>query len=530
MCPSPASSQPDQQPWWASGGGYAILPQPYRAAWADEPLPDAVAQAARLPGGTPLGALDGRLARACDDAARLEPVVGHVVQLFTQRVHRRPRSPLARRRIAPGPWPEGLDPWQVPFSLRTRSLLERHGRLGDTGWLARASAADLGGIRLCGPLTVLEVAAILERHLAPRAATADAGTERLETALEAVVRGTVAEGNVERMLRRLGWDGEGVRTLQQVADDAGVTRERIRQIETSLKARLRAETRLPVLDRAIAALDDAVRTEAEADGVEVLRAAGVTALAFKPRGVLTAAEVFHREVGFEVDQDDERTIRRRLSPEQTIPMNHALHELGRELGAVMSLAEFLEGTAARGGVVDAGTARLFLSRRQRLEWLDERREWFWQRQTQGHPGVEHGIHKVLAVSGRIPSAELGRALAHKSRLWPRQLPVEAIEGLCRTAGLCVEDGMVWSPAPIDPAAVLSPNELAVYTGLRESGGVMPVHELRGGTEIASSTLSTLLGQSPIVERGPGDLVVLVSSRRPRSRAQAAPAAQAPILS
>ena len=497
---------PRVQNWWAPG--YPLLPQPYRAAWVDEPLPGELIAEAGLPADMTLGRLDQHVWVEADHPDRLGAVADHVAALFTQRVHRRPRSPLAERRIAAGPWPPDLDPRQLPFSLRTRSLLERHGRLDDTDWLTTTTAGDLGALRLCGPLTVLEVAAVLEHHLVPRSDPHPRAD--LEAALTHIVRGVIAERNVVRMLRRLGWDGGGGCTLQAVAAEAGVTRERIRQIESALLTRLHAETRVPVLDRAIQALDEAVRGGRHADGAQVLLDARLTSRPFLPYGVLSAARVFDRPVGFEVDADG-RTIRRPIPPDLSGAMFEALLDLRRRIGHVASVGEFLAAVQAAGRATDEDSVRQFLERRQRLEWLDAEHSWFWIRQPAGRNRLEQDIRKVLSVCGRVEAGTLVRALARNPRAWPRPIPTEAVVGLCLATGLCVEDGMVSSRVPIDPAEALGPNELLVVKKLQDRGGALSMTKLRCGTEVPPGALNALLAQSPLLERTADDVVRLVGA-------------------
>ena len=127
-------------------------------------------------------------------------------------------------------------------------------------------------------------------------------TEKLEESLLHLIRTTMSDRYIEAITMRLGWDGLGGTTLEEAAKIAGVTRERVRQIQKRLKEELSAVTYLPALDRAIATLDQAAETF-EQDAALLLRREGVVYDSFLPAGVVSAAEMLNRSYRFEIGSD-----------------------------------------------------------------------------------------------------------------------------------------------------------------------------------------------------------------------------------
>ena len=87
-------------------------------------------------------------------------------------------------------WPSNVDPTLLPFSQRTRNALSRSGRLGDTDWLARATAAEFFALRGIGARSLLDFATVVEAH--SNAANASDREARDDTVNEASPSGAAA--------------------------------------------------------------------------------------------------------------------------------------------------------------------------------------------------------------------------------------------------------------------------------------------------------------------------------------------------
>ena len=102
----------------------------------------------------------------------------------------------------------------------------------------------------------------------------------------------LCEGHPNRaraMAMRLGWGGEKPSTLEEAGAALGVTRERVRQIETPIRAKLQLRPIfMPALDRALDfLLEHAPITLSEAR--QALWRAGLTERGWDPRSILAAA-------------------------------------------------------------------------------------------------------------------------------------------------------------------------------------------------------------------------------------------------
>jgi hypothetical protein len=117
--------------------------------------------------------------------------------------------------------------------------------------------------------------------------------------LEAELKQILGRARVVRISMRLyGFDGRGGTTLRQLASETGLSYERIRQLSTCLiREKAAGPPVTPALDRAIAII--AKRAPAPAERFERhLAAAGHRRRAFRLEGVINAAKVFGRPVGF----------------------------------------------------------------------------------------------------------------------------------------------------------------------------------------------------------------------------------------
>lgn len=110
-----------------------------------------------------------------------------------------------------------------------------------------------------------------------------------------------AADRVPVLLARLGWDGGPVRTLAESGEAAGVTRERIRQMQRRLEAKLmESDIWTPVLDRALAVISRRVPLPANQVG-QALQRAGLSRIAtFEADGLIQAQQLFGRAKGLEI--------------------------------------------------------------------------------------------------------------------------------------------------------------------------------------------------------------------------------------
>src|SRR5438270_6020025 len=123
--------------------------------------------------------------------------------------------------------------------------------------------------------------------------------------LEAELLGFLEELHSPRdrrfMMRFLGWDGSGGCSLQAIGRECGGTRERVRQICEPGLSRLRDGREAPVLDAAIAFVEEHANHSAN-EIQEALRLQGFTQSTFRIEGILKTAELFKRAHRFELQR------------------------------------------------------------------------------------------------------------------------------------------------------------------------------------------------------------------------------------
>jgi len=114
----------------------------------------------------------------------------------------------------------------------------------------------------------------------------------LEAELAAVLRAANLRGRQARAVAaRLGWDGEGGRTLALAAEPEGYSRERVRQLEERVRAvggQSRPATR--TIAAALRLLEDAAPI-APRDASVLLAEAGISRCPFEIGGLLSAADI-----------------------------------------------------------------------------------------------------------------------------------------------------------------------------------------------------------------------------------------------
>ena len=98
-----------------------------------------------------------------------------------------------------------------------------------------------------------------------------------------------ARGRNPDLIRRFGWNGKPPETLQKVGERVGVTRERIRQIQSRIVRNLpQHPVYVPQLQKAINALEDACPIAIK-EASELLKAQGISQRPFHPKSVIAAA-------------------------------------------------------------------------------------------------------------------------------------------------------------------------------------------------------------------------------------------------
>ena len=336
--------------------------------------------------------------------------------------------------------------------------------------------------------------------------------------LEEALRGIVGESLTEELTllldwatpeahraalrRRLGWDGAGGTTLAEAGSASGVSRERIRQVEKRARDMLRGILFVPALDRAIEALNSAAM-DFESDGSTCLRNAGLVSADFMPAGLVTAAEIFGREIEFEVRADGRGLLVPGTGSDAFASVIRGLSDQNYVISlqeVAARLEKFEEPAAAE------NMARQWVPNLPNAVRLDAAGEWYWIRQKVGRNRYVNIIRNVLSVCDAISLGSLRDALARATRRRGSapSIPRSVLPAFCTAAGFIVsENGEVSCRSPLVLEKEIGAAERLLLEVLRDNGGLMTGTHLRREAAKRGQNINTTLqylSYSPVIER------------------------------
>ena len=324
--------------------------------------------------------------------------------------------------------------------------------------------------------------------------------------LEGIVRSISKDAHAKIIVRFWGWDGRGGTTLQQVGDEYGLSRERVRQITDRAKEQLEARGLIfaPAAARALD-ITQGIVPATTATVIAALAGEGVVPLDSDLAFLANLGGFLGRPTAFRLDRGYGTFVSTRAGEELVDKVHRQASRLAKGHGAacVEDVCDALraEGTSPPGS---EGVSRL-LRMRADLVWLDDEHWWFCKRQMEGNVLLKR-VHKVVAVAGRVRVGELRGGVTRDYYLKLKgSVPSRAI--LLRLCGhdptIEVQDEIVAERHGAALEGDLSPPERIFWRVLLESGPVMARPQLERGCLTAglsrSSFLSTLT-YSPILIR------------------------------
>jgi hypothetical protein len=306
--------------------------------------------------------------------------------------------------------------------------------------------------------------------------------------------------------RRLGWDGRGGCTLEVAGAQAGITRERVRQLAKKVTTSLNgARAFAPATRRALSHVQTAIPSLAD-DIESGLEHMGLTKRSFRLEGLRTAAQ----SLGLKADFVIVRAQGRRFAvPESMSKLPSQIVSRARrtieELG--VSTIAFIAAQVAE----DAGQPTTpdlvaeVLERADGFKWLEAERGWFWLDSVKvGRNRLLNQITKILAVAERIEVGELRQGVARHYRMKGFAPPKRVLLELCgQLPGYAVTGNTVSAQPPLDWRRSLGETEAALVRVLNERGPVMRRQELEDAClalGMNRSTFFVYLDYSPILVR------------------------------
>ncbi len=275
-----------------------------------------------------------------------------------------------------------------------------------------------------------------------RARIVAASSMSLEQELASFVAHVKNERNREIYIRRHGFNGRAAQTLESIAVNHNMTRERVRQICNRAMIGFGKEKAFaPRLDAAL----DFISANLPALTVELsekLRASGITDTAFDIESLADAAILFQREVPFMLEDVGERKL--------VIASGGNASETNAAARKIITAARrkiehwgaaTIDDTCAQASPhlsLPETVATHLITGQDDFEWLDEAGGWFWLKDVKRNR-VLNRVAKILRVASDVRLGELRSGIRRHYRMEGFAPPQRVLAEMCRRVGWCVVD-------------------------------------------------------------------------------------------
>jgi len=312
----------------------------------------------------------------------------------------------------------------------------------------------------------------------------------------------------EIITKFLGWDGKGVKTLQAIGEEYGITRERVRQIFDKYNRKFiyhkRKKVPLPLLDLAIQLVSD--RIPKHADNIEQeLAIEGISKSPFRIEGLLSACEFLYREFPFTIQKFQGKRIAVKPKDAKLPKLIVRLAKKTISRRGVSTISDIAtQVTLKIDKPVDNNFVVFVLSLIKSFKWLDENSGWFWFA-PQKRNRLLNVIKKVLSVSDQIDIKELRSGVSRFHRMEGFSPPCRVLLEVCRQNSWCDVEGTMISAHPkLDWEKTLSgTTEWAMAAILKEYQPVMSRRKLEEKCielGMNRNTFFQYLSYSPIITK------------------------------
>jgi hypothetical protein len=302
-------------------------------------------------------------------------------------------------------------------------------------------------------------------------------------------------------LARLGLDGAPAVTLEQAGRAAGVTRERVRQIEKRFRNGIAPAERVwtPALDKVL----QVIRHTSPTTGQRLhksLTERGLIPENFSTESILAAADVFAKRIEIYAEHGLISSRPLPVTPERVAATALRLVTHWGATTVQEVCARFAEEASL---AVSPELARLLLESLEDFCWLDQRHGWFWLRPT-ARNRLLNQVEKIMSVAPSVSIADLRVGVGRHHRMEGLRLPRHVLGRLCQDSGLYErdDDQILRKPGHPDWKDRLGKTEAILVEVLLDHGSVMSRDELertavqeRG---LSRSSFYLHLGSSPVL--------------------------------
>ncbi len=300
--------------------------------------------------------------------------------------------------------------------------------------------------------------------------------------------------------RRFGWDGSPPATLEEAANEVGLTRERVRQLEVKFANAIR-HAWTPALDRTLRVVQE--KPFARLVDVQVaLRDAKLIDRDFPMTSLLATARLFGR------DMPALSVYGGMIGPPDFLATATKVEQMARRLTSywgATTVAELTSVISEGGTTLTEDVARHALELVPGTQFLDPERQWLWIPDT-ARNRLLNNVLKVMSVAGSIDLEELRDGIGRHHRSRGFRPPRSVLARICSESGRYeVRDGRAIGKAGLPEwRDVLAANERLIATALFEHGPVMRRTDLEdlvvGSYGMKRNSFYIYLTYSPILER------------------------------
>lgn len=331
-------------------------------------------------------------------------------------------------------------------------------------------------------------------------------SDSLEDELRQLAAPAGTPRNVRIVLRYFGWDGRERFTLEDIARQHQISKQRVLNIVNRVRRPYKqAQVRPPRLERCLREatpnlVDRAGEVEAR------LHRTGETDSPFRLEGLLAATDVLGLQAPFEIFRIGAvRVVARRGGKSHVLSLIRRTRGSVGRLGAVdlREMADLLQ--------TEADDLRTLLSLSPGAEWLDDSKNWVWFRPALTKDPVRtrnrlvNAIGKILCVAPKVEVGDLRSGVARQHRPWRRTPPDTTLLEICRRLPWCdVQDGVVFRRGHLDWSALArGTKEGRLALAVRSAGGVVTREQLEDlGRSLGLSrwSVNSLSSTSPVLDR------------------------------
>jgi hypothetical protein len=311
--------------------------------------------------------------------------------------------------------------------------------------------------------------------------------------------------------RNLGWDGKGGTTLQETADEFGLTRERVRQIVARTCESIDGQKPYaPTLDRTLEFVQRQLPGSAE-ELESKLVAEGLTRNSFRLEGLTDAANRLGREVSFHITSLRSRFGSGVINSKRLIVRTETGHEAKLVKQKAYRTIEHW-GMATIDSIMDQINEKntssvskesitdVLLSLHD-FSWLDESSGWFWLSSSKRNRLLNQ-IEKILSVTNPVDVAAIRTGITRNYRLQGFAPPRRVLLELCRQVPeYRVEGSKICAVPSLNWIDVLADTEETMVRILKTQGPILPrtdLYDLCLKEGMNRATFYMYLGNSPVI--------------------------------